>query len=298
MHKSVRFALFSTVVLAAAVAALVTSCAEQPSDYVFAPTSRDESNFGLTIGQVINFLYQHGDDAAKFLDQASLTDDYGSLLLGGWIALPAIDSLSGVPYTLYYRNYLDQKRYLLRFDPSPQNGAVRTPSSLFYQFTDLVSYQNRLTTEFNPDINQSVYLSIYYSDDRQNPKYVDGWFDIYKIMPVEQEIETAGAGTQTYYIYIAVRWQVWVEHFSIDPSDHSGRLVFSGDYPIYDAAGEYHHAMISGSININSDGSGVGDFSLFGDKSVRLYLTGRTYGFDGYFRLHRDKLRGTYVLQK
>ncbi len=278
------------------VSTFLTGCEEQPAAYVFSPTQRDETNFARTIAEIVDLFYQHADDAAQFLDQAALTDDYGSLLLGGWNPHVLNDSLTGDPYTVFGRNYLDQKYYSLRFDRDPDAGAVRTPSNLDYTYLDLLSYQNRQTSEFNPDINQSLVFTMEYSDNRQDPKNLDGWFDVRKIIPVEQELETAGAGTQTYFINILVRWQIKVENFSIDKDDHRARLVFSGVYPIYDSAGETHQTLVEGGITLDANGVGVGDFSFYGERVVRLNLTGKTYGFNGYFTLFGENHRQKYQL--
>jgi len=275
----------------------LTGCEEQPIGYIFSPTQRDKTTMARTAGTVINAIYEHTDEAVIYLDQASLTDDYGSLLLGGWQAFAAIDSVDSTVFTYYARTYLDQKYYFLRFDKEPDPSAVRTPSNLDYNFTELRSYQNQATSEFFGDISQIRQLSIEYSDNRQDHRNVDGWLYIRTLIPIEREYETAGAGTVTYTINILVRWQVRLERYSIDPNDHRSRMVIAGIFPINDEAGEYHSAQVSGEIILDAKGKGSGDLWLYGEPAVRMNFTGRAFGFIGYFTLHEENHEKKYRLE-
>jgi len=275
---------------------LFIGCSEQPSGYVFTPTQRQHSTLAQATVDIVSSIYTHADQAATYLDRASLTDDYITLLPGGWYQYVLIDTVTGQPYTLYHYSYLDQKFYFLRFDPNPMPNAVRSPSSLQYTFVEINSYQNPLTNDFFGDISETRNLMLEYSNNRQDYTSIDGWFEVRKIVPFEEEIETA-AGTYTYNVWVSVTWQIRIEHFSIDPNDQRTRLVIEGVTPIYDEAGDYHICHISGEINIDARGSGKGDIWFYGEPAIRLNFTGRSYGFNGNFTLFSENHRKSYPFE-
>ncbi len=291
-----RAAVVSSAVIAAVM--LIAGCAEQPTDYIYTPTHRDHSKLAQTAVTVLDAIYEHTDQAASYLDKASLTDDYLSLLPSGWAPYQMVDSTTGEPYILYTRNYLDQHYYGLRFDVKPVNGAVRSPSDLQYTYIEINSLQNPVTNEFYGNVNQTRRLSIEYSDQRRDANFVDGMFEIRRIVPFEEEIEVAGAGTVTYNVYVTVNWLVKIERFSIDPNDQRARLVIEGIMPLYDEAGQYQQPHVSGEININTRGRGTGDLSLYGDPAVRLHITGRTFGFRGYYTLYSENHEKRYRFEQ
>lgn len=297
MHKYNRFVSIAILLSLMIFAGLFTGCSEQPVGYIFSPTNRHQSTLARTTAEVVNAIYHHADQAAVYLDRASLTDDYISLLEGGWLETMLIDTTTGQPYTLYYRSYLDQEHYILRFDREPMAEAVRTPSSLDYTFLEIKSYQNRVTNEFYGNVSDYLQISIEYANNRQNHRSVDGWFEIQRTVVFEEEIETAGAGTVTVPIYVGVSWQVKVENYSIDTDDQRSGIIIDGIMPIYDDAGEYHRTQVSGRIDINSRGQGFGEIWLYGEPAARIYFTGRSFGFRGYFTLYEEDFKKIYALE-
>lgn len=288
MIKSSHPVATTVLIFALVITVFVSGCSERPVGYIFEPTQRHQSALAQTTVEVVNSLFEHCDEASSYLDRSSLTDDYISLLPGGWLEIPQVDSITGEDYLVYYFNYLDQKYYQLRFDREPMAGAVRTPSSLDYVFVEINSIQNSITNEFYGGINEIRNLTIEYSDDRQDPQFMDGWFEISRSIPFEEEIEIASGETISYDVYVTVIWDVRIERYSLDPDDHRARMVFEGLMPVYDEAGEYQRVHVSGELNINSSGKGGGDMWFYGEPSIRLHFTGRSYGFNGYFTTFDD----------
>lgn len=275
-----------TVVIGGGVlVGLLAGCSDQPVDYIFIPTERNQTTVARTAVGIIDALYEHADQAVTYLDQAALTDEYISILPAGWQVMTLPDSVTGVLYDLYLRTYLDQKYYALRFDHYPQPGAVRMPSQLDYTFVELSTYRNAVTNTFYGNISEVAWVSVAYADQRRNTKEVEGWFEIQRTIGIEEEIETAGAGTYTYTNYVSVNWQVRVKDFTVEPVDSQSQLSFEALAPLYDEAGKYQRVHVTGRMLMNRDGSGSGEFYLNGEKSVELYLTHRTFGFQGYFKL-------------
>lgn len=281
------------VMTVVAVTSLISGCAEQPVGYIFTPSHRHKTSTARVVATVISTIYDHTDTAVKYLDRSSLTDDYGSLLPGGWENIIAVDTTTGEPYTLYIHNYLDQKYHFLRFDPVPMNQAVRSPSSLDYTYIEIRSYQNLRTSAFYGNISKVNQLKIEYADNRTDPFNVDGWFEIRTVLPVEIDIETA-LGSFTITDYVAVNWQLFIENYSIDQDDQTSRLVLAGVVPLYDEELQPHFTQISGDIEINSRGRGGGDMWLWGEPVAKLHFTGRTHKFDGYFTLYEEDHYGRY----
>ncbi len=279
------------------LAALLCSCAEQPVGYIFTPTQRDQVSLARTTVEMINALYSHTDQAAGFLDAAALTTDYSKILPEGWDSTLAVDPDDGTPYTLYLRNYLDKDFYFLRFDSDPMRGSVRSPSDLEYQFYESRSFQNVFTSDFYSDINEGRELVIEYTDGRQDPLNVDGWFNMWQSVAFEEEVDIGGqAGSYSYSYYLRVYWMFRIQDFSIDARDQRSRIVIDGTFPVYDEAGDYRQPHVSGEITIESNGSGRGEMYMYGEPMARLHFTARTAGFEGYFTLHREEHRKRYSL--
>ncbi len=276
---SAVLALLSALV----IACFLVGCSDRPVGYIFEPTQRHQSALAQTTVDVVNSIYEHCDQAATYLDKSSLTNDYISLLPGGWVEIPQIDTTTGETFTTFNYSYLDQKYYQLRFDREPLVGAVRNPSSLDYIFVEVNSIQNRITNEFYFGISETRNLTMEYSNNRQDPRFVDGWFEISRSIPFQEEIEIASGETVTYDVYVTVIWDVRIERYSIDPNDQRARMVFEGIMPVYDEAGEYQRVHVSGEVNINAKGTGGGDMWFYGEPSIRLRFTGRSFGFNGYF---------------
>ncbi len=265
-----------------------SGCEEQPVGYIFSPTQRENTSIAQGVADVVNSIYAHTDKAVDYLARASLTDDYGSLLLGGWESFPAKDSLTGEDYTLYRRIYLDQDYYFLRFDRIPMAGSIRTPSSLDYGSAQLRSYQDLRTSEYFGDVSESRNALIEYSNDRQDDKNVDGWFDIRTLVQIEEEIEIAGGGTVIIENNIPINWNIRIVNYSIDLYDYKSKLTIVGRMNIRDEAGQFHTVQVTSEIIMEDDGRGQGDITLYGENAARIHFTNKTSGFNGYFTLFED----------
>jgi len=183
-------------------------CAEQPSGYIYRPTESDEVTLARATTEIISSIFDHLDMATRFLEDASRTDRWDTILPPGWIEIydiadserdtvsiedigsveaDAVDVLDTIFVvdgtdtldillainkldldTLYLHNYLDQKYEILEIDKDPLEGAVRTPSNLDYRFIELRNFFNQRTSEFYVDIYESSHLIIEYADG-ENP---------------------------------------------------------------------------------------------------------------------------------
>ena len=170
------------------VSTIIPGCAEQPVGYHYETRQRDHSVLARTTLEVINAIYQATDETTNYLVQASLTDDYGSILPDSWIVREGMDSLTNTPYTYYFQNYLDQDYSGLRFDRSPDANSIRTPSTIAYEKFELKSYQNSITNEFYWDISRELRQEIEYSNNRQDHLNVEGWSYLRKVIQVEEEL--------------------------------------------------------------------------------------------------------------
>ncbi|MDP8228787.1 MAG: hypothetical protein P9M15_04980 [Candidatus Electryoneaceae bacterium] len=277
-------------------------CEDQPTEYIFEPTHRDQVLVVRTATDFLKTLYEHTDQAGTFLDEAALTDYYSSVLPEGWLV--ATD-MRGIPIvgsagdTLYIKNYLDQKFHLISFDSDPMGGAVRSPSSLNFDYLEVGSYRDGFTNSFYGDTSESLKLSIEYTDDRQNPGYLDGWFQIQRSVEFEGESGySAGGerGSYTYNYYLQVKWFMRIEDFSLDPDNHSARIIIDGVFPILDEMDKLQEPQISGEIVLDKNGIGTGEMWLYGDRVARLHFTGRSFGFTGYFTLDSEDHHKRYRL--
>ncbi len=291
--RKLAFRMLTAVFL---VSLIFAGCEQQPVGYIFEPEQRDKGNLARGIAAVVNSLYDNADEAVNFLDQAALTDDYSSLLLGGWMEVPMVDSLSGDPFVLYVRNYLDQQYYLMRFNRDPIPNAVRTPSGIDYTYAEIRSYQDSRTSEFFGANSEYVQLMLNYSDNGQDVENVDGWVEVITTIIVEEEIETAGAGNVTIERRIPVTAQIKLYDFSIDEEDLKSRIVILGSYPVWDELNDYHGIQIQGEINMKKDGTGSGEIWMWGERAVKIYFTGRSFGFEGYYTLAEEDHDTRYAL--
>ena len=164
------------------------SCAEQPTGYIYRPTQRDEVAVSRLVENVVSSLYDNMDLSVGFLEDASHTNNYATILPAGWQAIPFVDTTSGAPYTLYFHNFLDQKYQSIRFDKNPLEGAVRMPSDIEYSFLKLRNFFNERSFEFYMDVDEYIHLVVEYSQNRNDPHHVEGWFDIKRA--VEFEVDT------------------------------------------------------------------------------------------------------------
>lgn len=279
------------------ISTLIPGCAEQPVGYNYQARQRDHSILARTTLEVVNAVYQATDETVDYLVKASLTDDYGSILPDGWIKKTRIDPDTEIPFDVYILNYLDQDYSTMAFDLIADENAIRTPSSIAYEKFELKSYQNGITNKFFWDISRELRQRVEYSNNRRDHLNVDGWSYIGKLIQVEEEFEVAGGQTVTYTISLLVRWNIKVEKFSIDPKDQSSRLLFTGIMPVRAEDGEFLRNQISGEINIDKDGKGSGEMSYYGEPSIKLYFTGRSYSFQGYYTIADEDHNKQYQLQ-
>jgi len=279
------------------VSTIIPGCAEQPVGYHYETRHRDHSVLARASLEIINAIYQATDETANFLVQASLTDDYGSILPDSWIMQQRTDSLTNKPFTYYFQNYLDQDYSALRFDRTTDANSVRTPSTIAYERFELKSYQNNITNEFYWDISRELRQEVEYSNNRQDHLNVDGWSYVRKVIQVEEEFEVTGGQTVTYTINLLVDWNINISKFSIDPSDQSSHLSFSGIMPVRAENGDFLRNQVSGEITIDKNGKGVGDLSFYGEPSVRIHLTGRSHSFQGYYTIANEDHRKLYQLE-
>lgn len=296
----IRLSLVIMVVLAI----FSVGCEDQPTEYVFMPTQRDQVLVVRTAADFLKTLYDHTDRAGTFLDEAALTEYYSSVLPEGWLV--AVD-LMGNPIvgsvgdTLYIRNYLDQKFHMIRFNTDPIGGSVRTPGNLLFDYLEVGSYRDGFTNSFYGDTSESLKLAIEYSDDRQNPQYIDGWFQIQRSVEFEGESgysEGGQRGSYTYNYYLPVRWLIEIKNFSIDPDDHRARIVIDGVFPILDEMEQLQEPQISGKFVLDKNGRGTGEMWLYGDRVAKLHFTGRSFGFTGYFTLDSEDHNYRYKLTR
>lgn len=283
MNRFTRFV--TTAVVCLLLSLSFWGCEEQPEDYYFEPDSRDVTNYADAVFLMIDVLYNDMDEATNYLEQASLTEDYGSLFIGGWESFPMVDTVTSETYTMYYKNYQQRDHYFLRFDRDPQPDAVRQPSSIDYTFTEVQSYQNPRTSEFYGQNSGSSQCLIEYSDNRQDYRNVEGWFLSHIRLPVIETAEVAGGFEYSYTTYLDLVWNVNIEEYSMDPNDQSCKMSFTGVFPIRDERNVYHQTQGSGEIIINAEGKGRGTVSLYGDPIANLYFENRTHRFNGWFTL-------------
>lgn len=266
---------------------VINGCEEQPVGYIFSPTQRDQIQAVSTFFDFLQALYVHTDQAARFLDEAALTNNYASVLPEGWLPLqnPTGDFF-------YLRNYLDQQFHLLQFDNNPTVDAVRTPSDLVYNYLEIGSFRDSFTQSFYGDTSEAFNLTIEYSDDRQETNFVDGIFQIQRAVEFEIEIpitgQDGGSTSVTDYYWVLVTWLMKIEHYSIDPDDQRARITLDGMFPYDDETYERHEIHVSGEVEIDKHGRGTGEMWLYGEPVARIHLSGRRSGFLGYFTLHSE----------
>ncbi|NQU04850.1 MAG: hypothetical protein HQ568_02055, partial [Calditrichaeota bacterium] len=298
-------------------------CEEQPLGYIYRPSTSDESSVARIASKMVSSMYDHIDMAVGFLEDASHTNRYDTILPAGWvedyIIISSVDSTVAIDYdlttinadridildtldnmlairivldldTLYIHNHLDQKLQGLRFDTDPIAGAVRTPSNIEYGFNAYRNFENFRTGSYYLDIYESSHLIIEYADmdavgDRRDPNHVQGWAEMTRAVKFEETINpgTDGEFERVYYEYPT--WIIGIENFSADQFDQNSRLVIEGTFPHLDDLDYYREDHVSGIIEIGPDGTGQGELSLYGEPIVRLYFTGRSAGFNGYFTL-------------
>jgi len=291
MHKTGYFLKLSVFT---AVAVIIAGCADQPTGYIFTPTQRDKTFLTGYAAAFISRVYTDMDNQSGYLSSASLTNDYLSVLPEGWQRVV----IGGD--TAYMRNYMDETFQTVRFDPQPQAGAIRVPSSLSYQSVDIASYRNPLTNSFYGDTSSATQLLIDYSGNRQDPDIVDGWMEIQVPIQVEYQIQLDAGGGQksnyTSYDYVMSTWQMKIERYSVDSRDQRAHISFNGTYPLIDRAGQLQQPQVSGTFDIQRDGTGTGDVWLYGDKVSKVTFTGRSFGFDGYFTLYEENNANRYTL--
>ncbi len=207
-----------------------------------------------------------------------------------------VDTTTGNFFDVYILNYLDQDYSIMTFDLSPDENAIRTPSSIAYEKFELKSYQNYITNDFYWDISRELRQRMEYSNNRQDHLNVDGWSYISKLIQVEEEFEVAGGQTVTYTINLRVRWNVRVEKFSIDTKDQSSRLIITGILPVRAEDGDFLNNQVSGEIVIDKDGRGTGEMNYYGEPSIRLIFTGRSYSFQGFYTIANENHSKEYKL--
>ena len=275
MPHSKRSPFRRTTLISLLLALLLFSCAEQPVGYIYRPIERDEVFLARLTGDVVSTMYVKMDAAVGYLENASHTSNYQTILPSGWLALSVTDSITGEQYTGYSRNYLDQQFHGLRFDKRPDPNAIRTPSDIEFSYVQIRNFPNSRTTGFYLDVDERMHMMVEYADSRQNPDFVQGWLNMTRAVEFEEEIDIGDGQTDTYSYYVYPLWIVRIENFSINPLDHSGHLIFEGTFPHQDEAGEYQNDHVSGEINIESDGTGRGEMSLYGDPVASINFTGR-----------------------
>jgi len=270
----------------------LVGCAEQPAGYIYTPSEGQIVDLALLTAEGIGVLYDQADQAGHFLEAASLTNDYSSILPEGWYA--SLDTSGGTPHIVYIRNYLDQQFNIMSFDWTPQPGAVRTPSVIAYKFIEIRSYYNQITYQAYGDVTEQRELSLEYANHRSDPLNADGWYSVSRNTPFEYEIEISGQGgqnqkvTQTYYE--DVTWLIRLENFSLDPDDQRARLVIDGTFPQRDEEGRRQEPHVSGVITIDGKGYGGGTVNLYGEPVFTLEFRGRRgNGFRYNFTLASDK---------
>ena len=284
--------LTAILVLTALTSVFWLGCADQPTGYVYTPSEGQVVDLVYVTLNVISTLYDHCDEATQFLEASSLTDNYASILPEGWLAAP--DTTGGTLHTIYVKNFLDQKFNLMRFDPDPKAGAVRTPSSIQYQFLQVGSFQNPVTSRFYGDLTENRQLVLEYSKNRQDPTRVNGWFTLTRLTAFEYEIEvrgqTGGSTTVTQFYYENVSWIVRIEDYSMDIGDQSARLVIDGTFPQRDEEGNRQEPHVAGVIDVDASGRGSGIIALGSEPAFKLNLKGRRgFGFSANFDLLYNK---------
>lgn len=280
------------------LAALLAGCAEQPVGYLFEPEPWDQIRLTRTAAEVLDNVYEFFDMGSGFLESAVLTSDYRSFLPQGWLVV--VDSLTGD--TTYTNNFLDQKFLELRFDPVPIPGAIRIPSSLSMGYVEIGSFYNIVVGAYYGDTSRSVDLSIEYANNRQDVRFLDGWYQIKQSIPFTFDIEVSigggQSGTFTQLTYLDMIWLVRIEDFSVGTQDQHAKIFIEGAFPMLDEAGNYQAPHVSGEIRINSDGSGIGEMSLHGIPATRIRFRQRTSGFEGFFTLYSEDHKYQYQLRR
>ncbi len=299
-------------------------CEEQPLGYIYRPSTSDESSVARIASNMVSSMYDHLDMATGFLEDASHTNRYDTILPAGWVEeykivssqadtvaisfdlstieadrVDIVDTLDNMLAiiildldTLYFHNHLDQKQQFLHFDRIPLSGAVRTPSSIEYGYNAFCNFFNYRSSSWYLDIYESSHLIIEYADknavgDRQDPNHVQGWAEMTRAVKFEETIDL-GDIEYDYVYYEYPTWIIRIEDFSTDPFDQSSRLVIEGTFPHSDDIDNYREDHVSGVVEIGSDGVGQGEISLYGKPIVKLYFTGRSAGFNGYFTLENQ----------
>ncbi|MBT3233060.1 MAG: hypothetical protein HN356_09605 [Calditrichaeota bacterium] len=288
--------VFVVLLFAVVASTFVTGCDEQPVGYLFEPSNRDHSSVAQASVVALNKIFEHTDQAAAFLDQSALTSDYKDMLIGNWQEFEVPDSLTNELYTLYYLSVLDKEHYFLRFDREVMPDALRSPSSLDFRYVEVRSFQDRRTNEFFGQTSESRSMSLEYANNRQDIKNVDGWFDLQTLVPIEIDVDIAGAGSVTIEEWVGINWQIRIEDYSVDTDDHSAKIIIAGLFPLFDRNSNFIIAQITGEINVRSDGRGSGTMFLRGEPVAKLHLTGRNFGFLGFYSLSGDDFEDRFRL--
>jgi hypothetical protein len=299
----------------------LNACEQQPLGYVYRPDVSDEASVAMVTAEVVSMIYDRLDMASGFLEDASHTNKYSTILPAGWVEdytivssvndtvaidfdltsinadrVDILDTLDNMLVirkvdldTLYMHNHLDKILQTLSFDNEPVAGAIRTPSSLEYGYDDYRNFFNFRTSTMYRDIYENSNINIEYADnaevgDRQDPNHIQGWAEITRSL---QFIETINNGDfeYDYVYYVYPTWVFRIEGFSVDPLDQSCRIAIEGTFPHNDDLNNYRDDHVSGVIEIGANGVGQGEMSLYGNPIAKLYFTGRSAGFNGYFTL-------------
>ncbi|MCF7810132.1 hypothetical protein K9N50_03995 [bacterium] len=299
----------------------LNACEEQPLGYVYRPDVSDEASVARVTAEIVSMMYDRLDMASGFLEDASHTNRYSTILPAGWVeeynivssendtvainfdltsinadrvdVLDTLDNMLAISIvdldTFYTHNHLDNVLQKLSFDTEPVAGAVRTPSSLEYGYDDYRQFFNFRTSTFYRDINESSNMNIEYADnavvgDRQDPNHIQGWTQVTRSVAFSETIDL-GDYEYDYIYYEYPTWIMKIEKFSVDPTDQSSRILIEGTFPHNDDLDIYREDHVSGEIEIGANGVGEGEMSLYGKPIAKLYFTGRSAGFNGYFTL-------------
>ncbi len=293
-YGSSRFVGLTAIIwVIIATTMILSGCEEQPTGYIYKPMQRDQIQVASTVFDFLHELYNHTDEAANFLNEAALTNDYASVLPEGW--LPSTD---GMGNTYYERNYLDQQFQDLWFDPNPNNNAIRTPSELRFNYLEIGSFLNYYDRTFYADTSETFSLAIEYSNARQDPQHVDGLFQIQRAVEFFTEgttvLQDGSSVSYSENYWVLVTWLIKIDQFSVDPDDHSGHFTFDGIFPFDDETYQRHEAHVSGEVTLDKNGRGNGEVWLMGEPVARIRFNGRSFGFNGYFTLYSEDHENLY----
>ena len=95
---------------------------------------------------------------------------------------------------------------------------------------------------------------------------------------------------------VGINWQIRIEDYSVDTDDHSAKIIIAGLFPLFDRNSNFIIAQITGEINVRSDGRGSGTMFLRGEPVAKLHLTGRNFGFLGFYSLSGDDFEDRFRL--